>query len=375
MTAPILRPTVAEIDLQKLARNLQKIHTRVQGVCPINQTGRVKVLTLLKANAYGHGAVAIGQFLEKNKLSDFFAVASVEEGLSLRQSGLKTPILVLGSLFTQEAFEAAITADLSVTVASLQAAKTVARAAEKVGKMALCHVKQDTGMGRIGTRLPAIISVLEFVHQHPQLILEGFYSHLSCVETDPDYTAWQVQNFRQAVDEAHARGITIQNVHLAASAATFIQDDLFFDMVRHGHSIYGLEKDFEPILTLKTRVVFTKILPPEYSVSYNRSFRTDKPLQVATLPVGYGDGYLRALSNKADVLINGTRCRVLGNITMDMMMVDVSRAAHVKNGDEVVLVGRQGNDEITLAELAQKAGTIDYELCTLLMPRVPRIYK
>lgn len=375
MQLPILRPTVAEIDLQKLARNMKKIHARVQGISPLNGTDRVKVLTLLKANAYGHGAVKIGQFLEQEKLSDFFGVASVEEGIELRKNGIKTPILVLGSLFAQEVFEYAIQYDLAVTVASLKAAQTVAKAAEKVGKKALCHVKQDTGMGRIGTRIPAIVDVLEFVSKNSHLILEGFFSHLSSVETDSCYTDWQIQNFQKALDMAKERGIAIQNVHLAASAATFQKDNIFFDMVRHGHSIYGLEAGLEPILTLKSQVVFTKILLPQYSISYNRSFKTNTPIRVATVPVGYGDGYLRALSNKAEVLIRGIRCRVLGNITMDMMMVDVSHVPNVKNGDEVILVGEQGNQKITLAELAQKAGTIDYELCTLLMPRVPRIYK
>ena len=146
-------------------------------------------------------------------------------------------------------------------------------------------------------------------------------------------------------------------------------------MVRTGHSALGLEAGFEPVLSLKTRVVYVKDVPAGASISYNRSFIAPAPMKVATLPLGYGDGYLRALSNKAEVLINGKRCRVLGNITMDMMMVDITNAGAVKVGDEAVAVGRQGNEEITYAELAEKAGTIDYELCTLLMMRVPRIYK
>ena len=370
MNIPVLRPTVAEIDLKKLSANLQKNRSLVE-----KSGGRVKILSLLKANAYGHGAVKIGQFLEQNKLSDFFGVASVEEGLELRNAGLKTPILVLGSIYPFEAFEYAIKNDLAVTIASLKAAQAVAQAAEKVGKKALCHVKQDTGMGRIGTRRGAIMEVLKFVDKHPWLILDGLYSHLSSVTSDPEYTEEQIGYYRDTLTNVQLQNIHINHCHLAASTAILKRPDIYFDMVRPGHSIYGLEEGFEPILSLKTRIVYLKDVPAGSSISYNRSFKADKPMKVATLPIGYGDGYLRALSNKAEVLIGGKRCRVLGNITMDMMMVDVTQVPGAKVGDEVVLVGSQGVQTITLEELAEKAGTIDYELCTLLMPRVPRIYK
>ena len=370
MNIPVLRPTVAEIDLKKLSANLQKNRSLVE-----KSGGRVKILSLLKANAYGHGAVKIGQFLEQNKLSDFFGVASVEEGLELRNAGLKTPILVLGSIYPFEAFEYAIKNDLAVTIASLKAAQAVAQAAEKVGKKALCHVKQDTGMGRIGTRRGAIMEVLKFVDKHPWLILDGLYSHLSSVTSDPEYTEEQIGYYRDTLTNVQLQNIHINHCHLAASTAILKRPDIYFDMVRPGHSIYGLEEGFEPILSLKTRIVYLKDVPAGSSISYNRSFKADKPMKVATLPIGYGDGYLRALSNKAEVLIGGKRCRVLGNITMDMMMVDVTQVSGAKVGDEVVLVGSQGAQTITLEELAEKAGTIDYELCTLLMPRVPRIYK
>jgi len=370
MDIPLLRPTVAEIDLKKLSANLQKNRSLIE-----QGKRRVKILSLLKANAYGHGAVKIGQFLEENQLSDFFGVASVEEGMQLRLAGLKTPILVLGSIYPFEAFEYAIQYDLAVTVASLKAAQAVAAVAEKMGKKAFCHVKQDTGMGRIGTRRGVIMDVLRFVDRHPWLILDGLYSHLSSVTSDPEYTEEQIGYYRDTLTSAELENIHINHCHLAASTAILKRPDIYFDMVRPGHSIYGLEEGFEPILSLKTRIVYLKDVPAGSSISYNRSFRADKPMKVATLPIGYGDGYLRALSNKAEVLIGGKRCRVLGNITMDMMMVDVTQVPGAKVGDEVVVVGRQGKEMITLAELAEKAGTIDYELCTLLMPRVPRIYK
>ena len=367
MQMPILRPTVAEVDLKKLARNMRKVR---------GQAGPgVKVLTVLKANAYGHGAVRLGRFLEENKLSDFFGAASVEEGLELRRSGIKTPVLVLGSVYPFEAFEYAIENGLAITIASLDAAKAVSEIAGKLGKKALCHVKQDTGMGRIGTRRGGVFNVIDFLAHQPSVILDGLYTHLSSVETDSAYTEEQIGYYRDTLTNVRLHGIHINHCHVAASAAIAARPDVHYDMVRTGHSAFGLEKGFEPILSLKTRVVYVKDVPAGSSVSYNRSFIAPRAMKVATLPLGYGDGYLRALSNKADVLIRGRRCRVLGNVTMDMLMADITDAGPVAVGDEVIAVGRQGDEEITLAELAHRAGTIDYELCTLLMPRVPRVYK
>lgn len=364
---PLLRPTVAEIDLKKLARNLRNIRSQVGE--------KTAVLAILKANAYGHGAVQIGQFIEENQLAQWFGVASVEEGVVLREAGLKTPVLVLGSIYPFEAFEYAVKYDLAVTVASLAAARAICNAAEKLGKQAVCHVKQETGMGRIGMRRGGTMQVLEFLHKNPHAVLDGLYSHLSCVETDPKFTEQQIGYFRDTLTSLQLKHITVPHIHIDASAAIFARPDAQYTLVRPGHSIYGLENGYEPVLSLKTRVVYVKDIPAGFSVSYNRSFIATRPMKIATLPLGYGDGYMRALSNKADVLIRGKRCRVLGNVTMDMLMVDITDAADVCVGDEVVAVGRQGSEEITLKELADLAGTIDYEICTQLNARVPRIYK
>lgn len=367
MQMPILRPTIAEVDLKKLARNMRKVH---------EQAGPgVKVLTVLKANAYGHGAQKLGQFLQQNRLSDFFGTASVEEGLALREAGVTLPVLVLGSIYPFEAFEYAINHNLAVTIASLDAAKAIADIAAKLGKKALCHVKQDTGMGRIGTRRGGVFNVIEFLAHNPHTVLDGLYTHLSSVESDPAYTEEQIGYYRDTLTNVKLHDIHINYCHVAASSAITARPDAHYDMVRTGHSAFGLEKGFEPIMSLKTRVVYVKDVPAGSSISYNRSFIAPCAMKVATLPLGYGDGYFRALSNKAEILIRGKRCRVLGNVTMDMLMVDISQAGPVCVGDEAVIVGRQGDEEVTFAELAQKAGTIDYELCTLLMPRVPRIYK
>lgn len=364
---PLLRPTVAEIDLKKLTRNLRNVRAQVGE--------KVNLLAILKANAYGHGAVEIGQFIEENQLAQWFGVASVEEGIMLREAGLKTPILVLGSIFPFEAFEYAIKYDLAVTIASLAAAEAVCQVAEKLGKKALCHIKQETGMGRIGMRRGGTMKVAQFLHQNPHAVLDGLYSHLSSVESDPTFTEQQIGFFRDTLTGLELHGISVPHIHIDASTAITARPDAHYTLVRPGHSIYGLENGYEPVLSLKTRIVYVKDIPAGFSVSYNRSFIATHPMKVATLPLGYGDGYMRALSKKAEVLIRGHRCRVLGNITMDMMMVDITDVPDARVGDEVIAVGRQGSEEITLKELADLAGTIDYEICTQLNARVPRIYK
>ncbi len=367
MSEPFLRPTWAEINLTAYQHNLQKIRAQIGP--------DVKLLALLKANAYGHGAVGLGLFAQKNQLCQFFGVASVEEGIALRQAGVTLPILVLGSLYPFEAFEYALQYDLSVAIASLEAAQAVKQAAHRLGKKARCHIKQDSGMGRIGTRRDRIMQIIQALCGDEWIELEGLFTHLSSVDTDVQYTDEQIGYFRDTMTQVRLLKLPVQLCHIAASPAIALRPDVYYDMVRAGHSSFGLADGFEPVLSFKTRIVFLKEVAAGASISYNRSFRADKPMKVATVAVGYGDGYLRALSNKAEVLIQGRRCRVLGNITMDMCMVDVTEVPQVRVGEEVVLIGTQGKETILARELAQKAGTIDYEITTLITARVPRIYK
>lgn len=362
----MLRPTWTEVDLTKFNRNLAAVKKQIGP--------DVRLLLVLKANAYGHGAAALGAYAEERRLCDFFGAASVEEALALRQAGLKTPILVLGSIYPFDAFEYAIKNNIALTIASLDAAKAVKEIAQKLGVKAFCHVKQDTGMGRIGTRRGGVMNIIETLAGDEHIVLDGLFTHLSSVDTDEAFTEEQIGYFRDTLAAVRLKNIRINHCHMAASPAVRLRADSYCDMVRTGHGAFGLEEGFEPILSLKTRIVYTKDVPAGFSLSYNRSFVADKPMKVATVPLGYGDGYLRALSNKAEMLIQGKRCRVLGNITMDMTMVDISSVPQARVGEEVTVFGRQGADEIRVSELAQKAGTIDYELTTLLMPRVPRIY-
>lgn len=362
----ILRPTWAEIDLPALGRNLRRLGALAGARC--------RVLFVVKANAYGHGANAVAAYAQRNALCDMLGVSSVEEGIALRQTGITLPILVLGSIYPFEAFRYALEYDLSVTVSSIDAARQVELAAAETGKTARCHVKVDTGMGRIGARRPGAVKILNFLRTCKHAVVEGTYTHLSSSDADPAYTRTQLRHFMDTMIECSRNDIPTGLRHCANSAAAEGFPECRLDMIRPGYAAYGLAEDYSPVLALKTRVVYIKDLRKGASVSYGRGYRCRSLTRVATLPVGYGDGYMRALSNRAEVLIRGRRCRVIGTITMDMMMADVSALPDLTVGEEAVLIGRQGEDEITAAELAGLAGTISYEITTAVSTRVPRVF-
>jgi len=363
--ATTLRPTIAEIRLSAVRKNLQKLK---------RLAAPARVLFVVKANAYGHGAAALARLAEREALCWGFGVSSVEEGLALRESGIISPVLVLGSLYPFESFVEAINADLMVTIASLDAARQVTEAARKLGKKAVCHIKLETGMGRIGARRPSVLKIYDELEGSGAVAVAGMYTHLSSADTDPEYTAEQLGFFGDTVKELKERGARGLTFHAANSCAAVNIPESRFDMVRCGIAAFGLADDFEPAMTLKTRIVFIKNVREGAYISYNKSFRADRPMKIATIPAGYGDGYIRRFSNKADVLIGGRRCRVLGNVTMDMTMADVTAVKDAAVGSEAVLLGRQGEEEITAQELAGIAGTITYEIVTLVSGRVPRVY-
>jgi alanine racemase len=360
-----LRPTVAEISLKAVRNNLRRLR-RV--------AAPARVLFVVKANAYGHGAAELARLAEREDLAWGFGVSSVEEGLALREAGIISPVLVLGSLYPFESFVEAINADMMVTIASLDAARQVIEAARKLGKKAVCQMKLETGMGRIGARRPSLLKIYDELSSSGAVAVAGMYTHLSSPDTDPEYTAQQLGYFAEAVADLKARGARGLTYHAAASFAALNVPESRWDMVRCGIAAYGLAEGFEPAMTLKTRVVFVKNVREGAFISYGKSFRADRPMKIATIPIGYADGYIRRFSNKADVLIGGRRCRVLGNVTMDMTMADVTAVKDVAAGSEAVLLGRQGGEEITAAELADIAGTITYEVVTLVSARVPRVY-
>ncbi|MEI7527525.1 MAG: alanine racemase [Elusimicrobiota bacterium] len=362
---PIFRPTRAEVRLGAVRKNLQKIQAAA---------GAARVLFVVKANAYGHGAAALSGLAEREDLAWGFGVSSVEEGLALRAAGIKKPVLVLGSLYPFESFVEAINAGLTVTIASLDAARQVKEAAARLGKKAVCHIKLETGMGRIGARKPSVLKIYDELSGSGDVSVEGLYTHLSSADTDPGYTGQQLCIFNETAAELEARGARGLALHAANSSAALNFPVSRLDMVRCGIAAYGLAEGFAPALSLRTRIVFIKNVREGAYVSYDRSFRAGRPMRIATIPAGYGDGYLRRFSNRADILVGGLRCRVLGNVTMDMVMADVTAVGDAAVGSEAVLLGRQGGEEITARELAGLAETITYEIVTLITARVPRIY-
>ncbi len=365
---PLLRPTAAYISLKALKNNLLKVQNRLAAVKP-----QPKTLLLVKANAYGHGAKLVSEFAQDENLCDFLGVASIEEGLELRQNGITLPILVLGSIWPFECFEYALKNRLSITIASVRAAQFVTQLAAKLKLTAYCHVKQETGMTRIGSRRPNAIEILKILNAAPYTEVQGVFSHFACADNNPDYTLKQLEYFNEFLQEAQKLGLKTGLRHISASSGFLNYPQAYFDMVRLGHIAYGLEEGFEPVLSLKSKVVFIKDVRENTAVSYNGTFVCKKPSKIATIPLGYGDGWHRILSNKAKVLICGKECPLIGNITMDMLMADITALGDIPVGEEAVFIGAQGAASITAAQVAGLAGTIDYEVLTGLTARVPRI--
>ncbi len=362
VTRRFFRPTWAEIDLEALRRNLSKLRDKAAGA---------QVMFVVKANAYGHGAAECARAAER--LADWLGVSCVEEGIALREAGLKQPILVLGSLYPFESFLAAAEFGLTPTVASLSAAQALGEAAKTVGRRLSCHLKVETGMGRIGMSPAAAGAVARFVAGDRGLRIEGAYTHLARAEDGPEASRAQMSLFGQAVEQIAREAGPVELRHAANSAAAVRFPWARLDLIRPGLAVYGLYPGFEPVLSLKSRVVFLKYLPKGATVSYGGAFRCKKASRVATIPIGYADGLSRGLSGKGWALVRGRRCRIAGRVTMDMTMLDVTDLPEVRVGDEVVFIGRQGGAEIPAAELARELKTIPYEIACGVSARVPRV--
>ena len=361
-----LRPTWTEIDLSAIRSNLLKIQKTIPPKCG--------VLFVVKADAYGHGAVRLSKYCQKEKLCRGFGVSCIEEGIVMRRAGIKLPILVLGSLYPFKSFVYAIKNRLTVTVASMDAANQLIKAAQSLRMTASCHVKLETGMGRIGVRRPSAMQILGELSSSKSIKLAGIYTHLSSADSDQDYTRLQLKYFREALNDCSANGINPGIRHTANSHAALYYPESRFDMVRPGLAVYGLMDGFKRALSFKSRIVFIKNIRSGTSIGYERTFKSKKHMSVATLPVGYADGYSRIFSNKGEVLVRGKRCGVLGSVTMDMIVIDVTHVPQVNIGDEAVLIGRQCAEEITARELAETAGTIPYETVCNISRRVPRVF-
>ena len=368
----IYRSTFALVDLDAIAHNLRALRSLL--------APSVELCAIVKADAYGHGAVPVSRELEARGV-EAFAVATVEEGLELRRAGIRRPILVLGYGFS--GIEAVQEHGLAPVIYSPGTAARVSEAARRMKKPLSVHLKLDTGMGRIGLLPEEWKAVVEDLRNNPWIELEGIATHLSCAESDAGFTRTQLDRFREALGQAGGlREGQANRIHAANSAGIVRHPESVFTMVRPGLLLYGVYPEpglrdkvaVRPAMTFRTHVLYVKALPPGSPVSYGRTFHTMRASRIATLPVGYADGYRRDLSNRGWVLIRGCKAPVVGNVTMDLTMVDVTDIPDVSEGDPVVLFGPAGRACLPVEDLAQEIGTISYELLCAVSRRVPRIY-
>jgi alanine racemase len=339
-------------------------------------------MAVVKADAYGHGALAVSR-LALQQGAEYLAVAVPDEAVQLRQNGIEAPILVLGGMHPDDA-HLFPQYDLEATVYEASALSALKRAARKYNQPVKAHVKVDTGMGRVGVDWRQAFDYVTNLVQDDAIDLRGVYMHFATSDhMDKSYAQLQLARFNEAISTIKARHVKIPLVHAANSAAIIDLADSYFDMVRPGIMMYGHYPSREttesiPLqsaMTFKTKVLYAKTVERGQSVSYSRQFIASQPTQVLTLPVGYADGYNRQLSNRGQVLIKGKRYPVVGRVCMDMIMVDAGPDGSAAVGDEVVLFGRQGAEEVPVQSICDLLGTIPYEVTCWVSKRVPRVYK
>jgi alanine racemase len=369
-----MRPTVAEINLGALRANYRALKDHV-GEC-------VTVMPIIKANAYGHGAYECARALESEGVSRF-GVALLEEAVGLREAGLTSRILVTGSAFEEQIPEF-LHHDLEFAVPSLQLAEKIDTLVGKLGaKKPRLHLDIDTGMGRLGASLEDAEGFITGVARLPHVDAIAIYSHFASSDAvDTTFALEQLRRFNSVVAAAEAKGIRVPEKHIANSGAVLHLPDAYFTTVRPGMTLYGYRPEpalglgvkLQPVMTLRSKIIFVKEVVPGTSISYGRTWKAETRTRVATIPIGYADGYTRRLSGHAQVLVGGRRVPVIGIVTMDQIMVDLGPDAKERIGDEVVLIGKQGNECLLADELAGYSGTIVYEFLTAVSNRVPRIY-
>mgnify|MGYP003279014861 CR=1 FL=1 len=360
----------AEVDLSAIAHNVQVTRKVLKP--------DTKICAVVKADAYGHGAVPVATAALAAGTS-YLAVSITQEAIELREAGIMAPILILGTM-TEEHEKAIVDYNITQTVYDLQVAQELSAAAMQENKTVKVHLAVDTGMNRIGCRVEEAADLAEAISRLPHVQLEGMFSHFaSADESDKSFAMLQYRRFKQAADEIAARGIDIPLKHIDNSAGITEMPGTEFNMVRQGITLYGLwpssevlrNLDIRPALSLKAEVVFVKDVPAGEKIGYGCTYETPKPMKIATLPLGYADGYSRALSNKGYITIRGYKAPIVGRICMDQFMADVSNVPDVHKGDEAVIFGPGG---VSLETIAKWVGTIPYELMCLLSTRVPRKY-
>lgn len=371
MRAP-LNPTTATTRLDHIAANLAGVRERVGGQL---------VLAAVKANAYGHGALAVARMIERTRAADWLGVATTDEAIELRDAGVGLPGLKFSPALSDAEVSACLSRAIDLTVASAADIDQVARVARELNVDASVHLKVDTGMRRIGCE-PADAPALARRADAAGLGLRGLFSHLPVSDTEAGrtFTETQIATFTTVVDAVTAARGRVELVHLANSGAVMMHPDAWFDLVRPGIMLYGSLPDpsTEPTVALApglewmTQVSFTKTVAAGETVGYGRTWTAPRDTVIATIPVGYGDGYSRLLSNRGRVLIGGASCPIVGRVCMDQTMIDAGPDATIAVGDEVVLVGARGDDAITVQEIAEAMGTIPYEVTCLIAARVGR---
>lgn len=369
------RDTVIEVDLDALEHNLKQFRRHLQ-----ENTG---IMAVVKADAYGHGAVQIAKAALSAGAS-YLAVAFVDEAVELRNAGISAPILILGYT-PPHAVQTAVQYDLTCTVFSEENLRQMSEAAKNAGKSLRVHVKVDTGMGRLGLNSEDVLPFVRTMVRSPFIKWEGIFTHYATAdEKDKDYALKQEQKFRQVVETLARENLKPEIAHIANSAGSIDLHEHVYNMVRLGISMYGLYPSAEvnrqsvslkPVLTLKTRVASLKKPAAGTGISYGKTYIANGEEWIAALPIGYADGINRHLSNRGHVLINGKKVPIVGRVCMDQLMVNVTEAMPVEVGQEVVLYGKQQQSEITVDEVADLLGTINYEVVSMLGHRIPRIYK
>ena len=366
------RPTLAEIDLDAIRHNLEIVSHIVKA--------DTRILGVVKADAYGHGIKEVSRAIVD--YVDYFGVASLDEAGVLAEIGIKKPILVIGAILPQEA-EGVLKFNVIQTVSDLEIPRKLSKLATAKNKKIKVHVKIDTGMGRIGFWHEEAVEFIKKIASLKNIIIDGIFTHFPDAEADKVFTHNQIRNFKRLIENLWANDIYIPVKHTANSMALIDFKDSHMNMVRPGLMMYGIYPKqslmenilLKPALTLKTKITYVKSVPKGRSISYGMTYVTKKPTKIATIPVGYGDGYSRHFSNKAHVLIRGARCPIVGRVCMDMCMVEVGHLKNVKVGEDVILIGSQAGGIIRAEELAKLISTIPYEVLCNIGRRVPRIYK
>ena len=367
----------AEINLDNLSKNFKII----------KNTTKSKIMAIIKADAYGHGFFPVAKHLIDCGV-DYFGVACLDEAMAIRNSGIKTPVLILGFVDTA-ATALCIENDISLTIYNEESAKALSDAAVSLNKQAKIHLKIDTGMSRLGfvyneheEENKKTIQTLYNITKLPNLFVQGIFSHFSDADTESrEFTKLQFSRFQEVCSALYALGVTIPIKHICNSAGILSYPEMHLDMVRPGIILYGLAPSpffgdikLFPVLSLKTQIASIKEIPAGSSVSYGRYFKTEKNTKVAVLPIGYADGFSRILSGKSCVIIGDKKCPVLGAVCMDQCVVDISDIKNASVGDEVIIIGEKNGNTILADDIAKAMGTINYEIVCQINKRIPRIY-